>query len=51
MSRRLLLWSITSAAVFAFFAGMMVLQLVCVKTQIIETKGVSLEGIQERLRQ
>ncbi len=36
--------------VFAFFAAMMVLQLVWVKTLMIETKGVSLEVIQERLR-
>jgi MFS transporter, SP family, arabinose:H+ symporter len=35
--------------VFAFFAGMMVLQLVWVKTMVIETKGASLEFIQERL--
>jgi hypothetical protein len=94
MSRRILLWSITSALagflfgfdtvvisgaeqkifthwifaalltsffpkmvsafapgyVFGFFAGMMVLQLVWVKTMMIETKGASLERIQERLR-
>jgi MFS transporter, SP family, arabinose:H+ symporter len=37
-------------AVFAFFAGMMVLQLVWVKTMVIETKGESLERIQERLK-
>jgi MFS transporter, SP family, arabinose:H+ symporter len=36
--------------VFAFFAGMMVLQLIWVKTQVIETKGVPLETIAERLR-
>ena len=36
--------------VFAFFAGMMVLQLVWVKTIMIETKGASLERIQERLK-
>jgi MFS transporter, SP family, arabinose:H+ symporter len=35
--------------VFAFFAGMMVLQLLWVKTAMIETKGASLERIQERL--
>jgi MFS transporter, SP family, arabinose:H+ symporter len=35
--------------VFAFFACMMVLQLVWVKTVMIETKGASLERIQERL--
>jgi SP family arabinose:H+ symporter-like MFS transporter len=34
--------------VFAFFAGMMVLQLVWVKTMVFETKGASLERIQER---
>jgi sugar porter (SP) family MFS transporter len=37
-------------AVFACFAGMMVLQLVWVKTMVIETKGESLERIQERLK-
>jgi sugar porter (SP) family MFS transporter len=37
-------------AVFAFFAGMMVLELVWVKTMVIETKGESLERIQERLK-
>ena len=37
-------------AVFAFFAGMIVLQLIWVKTMVIETKGESLERIQERLR-
>jgi sugar porter (SP) family MFS transporter len=37
-------------AVFAFFAGMMVLQLVWVKTMVIETRGESLERIQERLK-
>ena len=36
--------------VFAFFAGMMMLQLLWVKTMVIETRGVSLEMIQERLR-
>jgi MFS transporter, SP family, arabinose:H+ symporter len=35
--------------VFTFFAGMMVLQLIWVKTQVIETKGVPLEKIAERL--
>ncbi len=35
--------------VFAFFAAMMVLQLIWVKTQVIETKGVPLEKIAERL--
>jgi SP family arabinose:H+ symporter-like MFS transporter len=37
------------AYVFSFFAGMMVLQLLWVKTQVIETKGVPLERIAERL--
>jgi len=37
-------------AVFAFFAAMMVLQLIWVKTMVIETKGVSLEQIQVRLQ-
>jgi sugar porter (SP) family MFS transporter len=37
-------------AVFAFFAGMMVLQLIWVKTMVIETRGESLERIQERLQ-
>ena len=36
--------------VFAFFAGMMVLQLIWVKTMVIETKGATLEHIQERLK-
>jgi SP family arabinose:H+ symporter-like MFS transporter len=36
--------------VFAFFAGMMVLQLVWVKTMVIETKGASLERIQQRMQ-
>jgi len=35
--------------VFSFFAGMMVLQLVWVKTMVPETKGVSLEQIQKQL--
>ena len=35
--------------VFAFFCGMMVLQLVWVKTMVPETKGVSLEEIQKQL--
>src|SRR5580700_7124748 len=35
--------------VFLFFAGMMVLQLVWVKTMVPETKGVSLEQIQRQL--
>ena len=36
--------------VFLFFALMMVLQLIWVKTMVIETKGVPLEQIQARLR-
>jgi SP family arabinose:H+ symporter-like MFS transporter len=35
--------------VFAFFTGMMVLQLIWVKTMVPETKGVPLEEIQKRL--
>jgi SP family arabinose:H+ symporter-like MFS transporter len=35
--------------VFLFFAGMMVLQLIWVKTMVPETKGVSLEQIQRQL--
>ncbi len=35
--------------VFSFFAGMMVLQLVWVKTMVPETKGVPLEEIQRQL--
>lgn len=35
--------------VFLFFCGMMVLQLIWVKTMVVETKGVSLEQIQTRL--
>jgi sugar porter (SP) family MFS transporter len=35
--------------VFSFFAGMMVLQLIWVKTTVPETKGVPLERIQEQL--
>jgi SP family arabinose:H+ symporter-like MFS transporter len=35
--------------VFSFFAGMMVLQLIWVKTVVPETKGVSLEQIQKQL--
>ncbi|HEV7440993.1 MAG TPA: sugar porter family MFS transporter [Steroidobacteraceae bacterium] len=37
------------AAVFAFFAFMMLLQLIWVQTLVVETKGVSLEQISERL--
>jgi MFS transporter, SP family, arabinose:H+ symporter len=39
--------SIAPGYVFGFFAGMMVLQLVWVKVLVFETKGISLEGIQE----
>ncbi len=35
--------------VFLFFCGMMVLQLLWVKTMVVETKGVPLEQVQERL--
>lgn len=35
--------------IFAFFCGMMVLQLIWVKTMVPETKGVSLEHMQEKL--
>jgi MFS family permease len=39
----------SGAAAFAFFAGMMVLQLVLVWLYLPETKGVSLERIQQAL--
>ena len=35
--------------VFSFFAGMMVLQMIWVKTMVPETKGVSLEQIQKQM--
>ena len=35
--------------IFLFFCFMMVLQLVWVKTMVIETKGVSLEQVQRKL--
>jgi sugar porter (SP) family MFS transporter len=35
--------------VFLFFCGMMVLQLIWVKTMVVETKGVPLEEMQKRL--
>jgi SP family arabinose:H+ symporter-like MFS transporter len=35
--------------VFLFFTGMMVLQLIWVKTMVPETKGVPLEEIQKQL--
>ncbi|MEO1497416.1 MAG: sugar porter family MFS transporter [Planctomycetota bacterium] len=37
------------SAIFAFFAGMMVLQLVWVLTMVVETKGVPLEEVQRKL--
>jgi hypothetical protein len=40
---------VAPAAIFAFFAGMMVLQLVWVLTMVPETKGVPLEELQQRL--
>lgn len=36
--------------IFLFFCGMMVLQLIWVKTMVPETKGVPLEEIQQRLK-
>ena len=36
--------------VFMFFAGMMVLQLIWVKTMVVETKGVALEHMDARMR-
>lgn len=36
-------------AIFLFFCGMMVLQLIWVKTMVVETKGVPLESIQKHL--
>jgi sugar porter (SP) family MFS transporter len=35
--------------IFLFFCGMMVLQLIWVKTMVIETKGIPLEQVQQRL--
>jgi SP family arabinose:H+ symporter-like MFS transporter len=35
--------------VFLFFCGMMMLQLLWVRTMVIETRGVPLEDIQRRL--
>ena len=37
------------ASVFLFFCGMMVLQLIWVKTMVVETKGVPLERVQRQL--
>ncbi len=39
----------TGAHVFAFYAGMMVLQLIWVITMLPETKGIPLEEIQRKL--
>jgi MFS family permease len=41
--------ALSPAAVFAFFCGMMVLQLVWVRLMVVETKGVPLEEVQRRL--
>ncbi len=41
--------SFSPGYVFAFFAGMMVLQLIWVITMVPETKGISLEEIQKQL--
>lgn len=38
-----------TGSIFAFFAGMMVLQLIWVRTMVPETKGVPLEEIQKQL--
>jgi len=38
-------------SIFAFFAAMMVLQLIWVKLMVVETKGVPLEAIQQKLDQ
>jgi hypothetical protein len=35
--------------VFAFFAAMMLLQLLWVRFRVVETKGVPLEQVQQRL--
>jgi sugar porter (SP) family MFS transporter len=42
--------SFAAGAVFAFFAGMMVLQLIWVTFMVVETKGVPLEDMQQKLR-
>jgi sugar porter (SP) family MFS transporter len=44
-----LVTAVAPGYVFAFFAGMMVLQLLWVKMRVVETRGESLERIQERL--
>jgi hypothetical protein len=36
--------------VFLFFTGMMVLQLIWVKTMVVETKGVALEQMGARMQ-
>jgi MFS transporter, SP family, arabinose:H+ symporter len=36
--------------VFTFFCAMMILQLIWVKTMVVETKGVPLEQVRQRLR-
>jgi hypothetical protein len=41
--------ALAPGAVFLFFCGMMVLQLIWVKLMVPETKGVPLEQMQERL--
>jgi sugar porter (SP) family MFS transporter len=41
--------ALPAGAVFLFFCGMMVLQLIWVKSMVPETKGVSLERMQARL--
>lgn len=37
------------SAIFLFFCGMMVLQLIWVRTMVVETKGVPLESMQKQL--
>lgn len=41
--------ALAPSAIFGFFCFMMVLQLIWVKTMVPETKGVTLEAMQERL--
>ncbi|MCX7412286.1 MAG: MFS transporter [Planctomycetia bacterium] len=43
-------FSYVSARIFAFFAGMMMLQLLWVLTMVPETKGVPLEQLAEQLQ-
>ncbi|HET9709686.1 MAG TPA: sugar porter family MFS transporter [Gemmatimonadales bacterium] len=45
----IMVWAFPPGAIFLFFCGMMVLQLVWVLTMVPETKGVPLEEIQRRL--